>query len=340
MGNTNTTPPELDERFSEPEGWRWHNFTRPTKDGGRKVRFGSVSPKDSVPDAVVVCLPGLSEFAEKYYEVARTCLSKNLAFWTLDWYGQGGSERYLPDRQKRHGVSFDEDVEDFRYFITEYVKHASVHPDVGRIPMAMLGHSMGATIGLHYLHKYPDMFECAAFTGPLLGMKAAKIKAFGALLSISGTLSSVLGKTYIKNGAPWSKGKRAESGPEALSNDPERVKVHGAWFEHKPELQVGSATYGWLHHALKACAQANRPEFLQSLDKSFLLCSAEEEHLVDNERIEQACKQLKRCKHMALKGARHEILMEKDAVRDEFFDAFYALIKETIIDRPETLKPF
>ena len=37
---------------------------------------------------------------------------------------------------------------------------------------------------------------------------------------------------------------------------------------------------------------------------------------------------------------KHEILMEKDAIRNDFIDRFYALIKESIIDRPETLKPF
>ena len=71
MGNTQNNAPDLEERFLEPEGWRWHSFTRPTQSGGRKIRFGSVFPKDSVPDAVVVCLPGLSEFSEKYYEMSR-----------------------------------------------------------------------------------------------------------------------------------------------------------------------------------------------------------------------------------------------------------------------------
>ncbi len=340
MGNTDDTPPQLEERFSEPEGWRWHHFKRPTANGERKIRFGSVFPKDSVPDAVVVCLPGLSEFAEKYYEVARTCLSKNLAFWTLDWYGQGASERYLKNPQKRHGASFDEDVEDFRYFITQYVKHACVHPDVGRIPMAMLGHSMGATIGLKYLHKYPDMFECAGFIAPLMGIQKVKNIPNSALMALSGTLNALMGKSYIAGGSDWTKDMRPFQGCEALCSDPERVKIHTAWFEHKPELQVGSPTYGWLHNALKACADVNKKDFLSAIDKSFLICAAEKEHLVDNDRIEAAAKHLQRCTFKTLKGAHHEILMETDEIRDEFFNDFYAMIKETIIERPETLKPF
>ena len=191
MGNTQNNAPDLEERFLEPEGWRWHSFTRPTQSGGRKIRFGSVFPKDSVPDAVVVCLPGLSEFSEKYYETARTLLDKNIAFWTLDWFGQGGSDRYLKNRQKRHAVSFDEDVEDLRYFITEYVKHACVHPDVGRIPMAMLSHSMGETIGLTYHHNSPDMFKCSAVIALFLWLQAGKSIPAYASLSLRCSLWSI-----------------------------------------------------------------------------------------------------------------------------------------------------
>ncbi len=35
-----------------------------------------------------------------------------------------------------------------------------------------------------------------------------------------------------------------------------------------------------------------------------------------------------------------KVLMEKDDIRDEFFTAFHQIVKETIIDCPETLKPF
>lgn len=339
MGNTQNNAPDLEERFLEPEGWRWHSFTRPTQSGGRKILFGSVFPKDSVPDAVVVCLPGLSEFSEKYYETARTLLDKNIAFWTLDWFGQGGSDRYLKNRQKRHAVSFDEDVEDLRYFITEYVKHACVHPDVGRIPMAMLGHSMGATIGLKYLHKYPDMFECAALIAPLMGLQAVKSIPASALMPLSGALRA-MGTSYIMGGSDWKPEMRPFEGPEALCTDPKRVKVHTAWFEHNPELQVGSPTYGWVYHALKACSAVRKQSFLEQIDKTFLICAAEGEHLVDNARIKRACDHLEKCTFKMFEGAHHEIIMEKDEIRDEFFNAFYEMIKETIIERPETLKPF
>ena len=147
-----------DTLFSEPKGWRWHHFTRATKGMERKIRFGSVFPQDNIPDAIVVCLPGLSEFGEKYFEVAQNCLDMNLAFWVLDWTGQGASSRYLKNTHKRHGGHFEEDVADLHKFIMDYIKHSSVHPDKGRIPMVMLAHSMGREYRLAIFTRSPRNF--------------------------------------------------------------------------------------------------------------------------------------------------------------------------------------
>ncbi len=336
MSNIDTNIPDIEDRFLEPGGWRWHSFTR----AGRKIRFGSISPKDSIPDAVIVCLPGLSEFGEKYYEIARRCNQMNLAFWIIDWMGQGGSGRYLKNPQKRHATNFQNDVDDLHYFYTEYIKHSSVHPDVGRIPVAMLGHSMGANIGLHYLKQHPDIFECAAFTAPMIGLKALQNMPMPLALMLSESLNLFIGKNYVKGGGDWSPSMRPFDGPEALSSDTERVKIHTKWFEKKSELKVGHITYGWVHSALMACARLNRKALLNTIETPCLIALAGHEELVDNQKIRRAAESLKSCKLVEFPDARHEILMEKDEIRDEFFKDFHALIKENIIDRPETLKPF
>lgn len=337
MSVTAPAPPELDERFLEPPGWRWHSFKRE----GRKIRFGSVFPKDTIPKAVVICLPGLSEFGEKYFETARTCLDMDLAFWVIDWMGQGQSSRYLSNPQKRHSNGFQHDVDDLHYFILEYVKHSCVHPDVGRIPVAMLGHSMGATIGMLYLHQHPEVFECATFTAPLFGIKSLEDMSPAMLHAASGLLSGLRGKSYVKGGGPWNAAAmRPSEGPDVLSSDPVRVNVHAQWFEAEPTLQVGSPTYGWLREAIKACSRILDPGFLNDIKTPCLLALAGKDTLVENSKIRSVAAALENGTLIEFEEAFHEILMEKDEIRDAFFKAFYAHIKEYIIDRPETLKPF
>lgn len=332
--------PPLEDRFTEPDGWRWHHFTRKSKTGDRTLRFGSVFPKDSVPDAVVVCLPGLSEFGEKYFEVARTCLGLNLAFWVIDWMGQGASARYLKNPQKRHSRDFEEDVEDLHFLYTEYIKHSSVHPDVGRIPVAMLSHSMGGNIGLQYLHRHPDVFECAGFSAPMFGIQTLSALPQWFSNGLSATLKNMAGGCFVFGGGPWNDNMRAFDGKDALSRDPERVKLHSWWFAEKPDLQVGSPTFGWIYHALQACERVCDADFSSQVSTPCYIGLAEDDRLIENDAARLVAGHLPQCSVQDFPQARHEILMETNTVRDAFFKSFYALIEETIIQKPETLKPF
>ena len=332
---TNTkTPKDLEERFTQPKGWRSHHF----ESNGMRIAFGSVFPEDSVPDAVVVCLPGLSEFIEKYYEVARTCLGMNLAFWVLDWPGQGRSDRHLSNPHKRHGQNFDLEVDRLHDFILAYIKHSSVHPDVGRIPMAMLGHSMGANIGLRYLEKYPDTFECAAFSAPMFGIKTLNSIPFsGFLLSF---LNLIMPKSYVTGGGDWHENMRTNNGFAIFSHDEERNKIHEAWSNADSDLAVGSPTFRWLYHAQKSCKLINKQSFLSSIKTHCLITIAGKETIVDNYNAAHAAGHIENAQLLEFQNSGHEILMETDEIRDKFFTAFHKLIEKTIIERPETLKPF
>lgn len=332
---TITVPNDLEERFTAPAGFRFHAFTR----NGRKVRFGSVFPKDSIPDAVVVCLPGLSEPIEKYFEIARDLLDKNLAVWVIDWMGQGGSGRYLKKPHKRHSAGFNQDVEDLHKLILEYVKHSSVHPDKGRIPMAMLGHSLGGNIGMRYLAAHPNTFECAAFSAPLLGINKISDLPGGLVMTAAQVLNSVAGKAYAKDQENWSPATRdQEPGTGAFSSDAARDTVHGKWLAANPDLQIGGVTYGWVYQALLSCKKLHK--IAPQIETPILLGLAEEDTIVHNGEIEKISKTLPHATLLKLPKSKHEILMETNTIRSAFIEGFYQNIRENIIEKPETLKPF
>ncbi len=143
--------PALESRFLEPTGWRWDFFTNGQ---GKKLRYGMVMPPAGKPDALVVVLPGLSEFCEKYFEIARAMLERNLGLFVLDWRGQGKSDRYLDNPHKRHSEGFDRDVADLHQLTTQQVL-----PAASGAPLVMLAHSMGGNIGLRYLRRPSRSFR-------------------------------------------------------------------------------------------------------------------------------------------------------------------------------------
>jgi lysophospholipase len=327
--------PDVEERFLPPQGWRWHSFKN-TK--GRRLRFGSVFPEDRVPEAVVIGLQGMSEFTEKYFETARDLQKLGIAFWMLDWQGQGKSERHLKNPHKRHSTTFDEDVSDLHFFIMEYVKHSAVHPDVGRIPLVMLGHSMGANIGLRYLYRHPDTFAAAAFTAPLFGINALKHLPNWMALGVTAAFQEMMDHDYVPSHGNWTEVNRKKPGKSIFSSDPIRDSIHNTWCLFDPDLQVGGVTYGWLHEANLSCAKLQKQNVLEDIKTPCLFAIPGKEKLVNNKIARKSIKHLPNAKILELPDAAHEILMESDVHRDKFFKSFIDLLKVNNVS--EQLKPF
>ena len=88
-----------------------------------------------------VCLfQGRAEFIEKYFETIRDLRARGFAVATLDWRGQGLSDRALRNPHKGHVRSFSQYQIDLEAFINEVVL-----PDCPP-PVFALAHSMGATV--------------------------------------------------------------------------------------------------------------------------------------------------------------------------------------------------
>lgn len=327
--------PDIEARFLEPKNWRWHQF----KVGEQTVRYGSVFPKDSIPDGVVVCLPGLGEFAEKYFELARDMVNLNLAFWVIDWPMQGKSSRPLRNPHKLHAKDFNDFVVALDRLCLDYIKPSSVHPDKGRIPMIMLGHSMGANIGLRYLLTKPESFICASFTAPLLGIRATKLLPHW----VEYPLSKLLGfmrRSYVWGNTDWNDKIRSNVGNDIHSSDPERDSVHRAWMLSDPELRNGGPTFGWVKAAISSCNILYKKENLKSLEIPMQFFAAGQEQIVSNRAIRRACKLIAHADYHHIDGAKHEIIMERDEYRKQFLELFDKFVDEKVRQNDNRLTLF
>jgi lysophospholipase len=305
--------PGLEERFLQPAGWQWHNFMH----NGRQVRFGRVMPQN--PEAIIVCLPGLSEFAEKYYETAHDCLKRNFGFYVIDWLGQGKSERLVRNSQKRHSLGYVQDVEVLHTLITQHIEKNA--------PLAMLAHSMGAHIGLHYLIKHPGIFSCACLSAPLLAVKGLQILP-GPLAGLATRITSLLAPlSYVAGFSDWRESVRTTPALNFFSGDEVRSAIHNAWCLADPDLQVGGITYGWLYETHKSCLELWRKERLKSVAIPCVIGLAGRENFVSNAAIRKAASIMPNAKLLEFPDSRHEILMESDEIRNKLLDAFYELIR-------------
>ncbi len=326
----------LSERFLAPPGWGTHFFIN--EKNGHKIHYGSVFPQRSEPPvAIVVCLGGLSEFAEKYFEVAHDMLDRGYAFWFIDWQYQGRSGRLPEFPQRRHSDGFDEDVSDLHKLIADYIKPSSTHPDKGRIPLLMLGHSMGGNIGLHFLLEHPQYFDAAAFSAPLIGIHNFKwpLQLLATLISF---ILPIVGKRYVFKGTDWNEAMRKGDGSEIFSSDTVRDKLHKYWSITEPDLQVGNVTFGWVIKALKSCARLKKPKALGAIKTPVLIGIASEDKIIDNDILRAVSSRLPYGRVLEINGAHHEILMERDEYRNLFLSAFDKMVEENKIATPENVK--
>lgn len=330
----NSPVPALDDRFSEPEGWRWHSFLNKK---GKRIRYGSVFPKDSIPNAIVVALPGLNEFAEKYYEMARSMLDRNLAFWVIDWYGQGRSDR--PDPEQKEISTFEDNITDLHQFLSDYVFPASVHPDKGRIARVMLGHSAGGNIGLRYMYRHPDAFMCAMLSAPLLHTHHKQNIPLPLYLAWLKLLSPFHDKhpSCHKHTSPII---RPETDENLFSNDEIRRTVHNAWYNADKDLQADPLTIGWIQQAMQSCHILQKKRFLKDIKTPVLMAMAGQEALVSNRAIKKAVRLMPLAELLELPEAKHEIFMEKDKSRDLFLKSFDEFLDIHVLQKEERLKPF
>lgn len=296
--------PTLETRFLPPLNWEPSNFKNP--ETGHIIHYSFCLVAN--PKGTVIALPGLSEFGEKYIETARFFNNEGYNFYVIDWAYQGRSTRFANNPHKRHSDGYENDLSDLHYLISNIAELNQ--------PLYLLGHSMGAHIGLRYLHQHPNIINAASFSAPMLGITDLKYVS-KALLFLLPKLH-FLSKKYIPRGSDWSEDKRVNLKNNVFSHDKTRDKIHNAWSKTNPDLQVGNATIKWVYESLKSINFLKTQNILSAIKTPSLMAYADKEEIVSNEEIIKASHIMPYSTILPLSPSKHEILMETDAVRDKF----------------------
>ncbi|PKP62749.1 MAG: alpha/beta hydrolase, partial [Alphaproteobacteria bacterium HGW-Alphaproteobacteria-8] len=112
---------------------------------------------------LVTLLQGRTEFCEKYAGVAADFAARGFDVATLDWRGQGASQRPVGHPRKGHVGDFAE----FQRDLAALLASAPVAGHGG--PRVMLAHSMGGAIGLRALTAGRLQVSAAVFCSPMWG---------------------------------------------------------------------------------------------------------------------------------------------------------------------------
>lgn len=260
----------------------------------------------------VFIFSGRTEYAEKYALVATELIAKGFTVATLDWRGQGLSDRLAADQMLGH-------VRKFSDYQLDVVAALDALNDLGvPRPLHLIGHSMGGCIGLRALAN-GQPFERAGFSGPMWGIKTEGFLSLLAPFVPQMASAMGLGLLYAPGTSKTSFMMTTPFEDNTLTTDPERLKAMQAQAAFDPRLTLGGPSLHWLAQAfaeMKNLLAAPRPEtptvtFLGAL-----------EAITDAAKIKEMSSNWASEELIIIDGAKHELMMERDEVRSRVLNGY------------------
>lgn len=225
-------------------------------------------------NGAIVISHGFTEFATKYSEMIWYFMLAGYSVCFLEHRGHGRSVRDIDNPSLVW-------IDDWHRYVADLNKFAF---DVGREyaggrPLFLYSHSMGGGIGAALLETYPDTFDRAVLSSPMIapqtGMPNWAAYLLSSLMCVCG-----LGKHIVFG--------QSEFTPELdMSDHQGACEARVRWYQQQRiddvHNQTYAATFEWVRQSLKLSHAVQKPRACENIDTPLLLFQAERDQWVLNE---------------------------------------------------------
>jgi lysophospholipase len=235
---------------------------------------------------------------------------------TLDWRGQGGSDRLFEDARLGHVLDFSHFARDLDAFM-RLIALPECPP-----PFYALAHSMGASILFANLARRSRWFERMVATAPMIDL--ARVPPAPRL--IAEVLCGLgLSRRIVPGWSPKPVVLKPFQG-NPVTSDAARYANAAAVALAAPQLAIGGPTVGWVRAAFRQMDALADPLFGEDWRIPSLVVLAGEDRIVSTPAAEHFIRKLRATTAVTVAGALHEVMQERDALRDRFWAAFDAFV--------------
>lgn len=286
-------------------------------DDGVKLRYAVFRPPVE-PQGTVVIVQGRAECIEKYFETVRDLLVRRFVVVAFDLRGQGGSQRLLRRAPLGHVADYQDYVADLDAILDQIV-----FPDCPA-PIFALGHSTGSTVLLLASVGGRSRFRRQVLLSPFLGLpEDGYVGLARAVCAVAnglgfGRLSIPRGRKHLAHALTFETNR--------LTSDRRRYERNAALNRVHPELSVGAPTIGWTAAAFRAFGRIDAEEFAPRIRVPTLLMAAGADEIVSVAAAERFASRFKVGHLIVVPAARHELLQERDGIREQVLAAFDAFV--------------
>ena len=286
-----------------------------TRDG-LKLRVARWPVSGAARGTVAIAM-GRSEFIEQYYEVVAALLARRFDVVIWDWRGQGQSDREIRQGRRGHVSSFAAYRRDLVAVEAQVLRAFAPRPWYG------FGHSMGGALLIDQAHDRTSPFERLVLSAPMIDVPLRYKKSVRALARVVNAVG--FGSRLIPGGKEVSPFTRAFV-DNVLTRDPRQYRRLATAITQLPKLAVGAPTVRWLVGAFDLMQRFENPFYAVETLLPILIVASGADRIVDTAATERFAIRLKAGSCLVVPGARHQLIMEGEAVTAQFWAAFDAFI--------------
>jgi lysophospholipase len=292
--------PPIDRR-ALAQGMRLWTWAAP--DGWKHRRLDWPQPEDWPARGSLLFVGGRGDFVEKYVEALTEWHRRGWQVASFDWRGQGQSKG---DIVSGHFDSFDILIDDLAALVDDW--SLSSPP-----PHVVVAHSMGGHMLLRLIIARRPKLAAAVLVAPMIRVNSGLIPAWLAPLIAAAATRLGFSRRPLW-GAPLARAPAGSKRQRVLTSCPDRYEDEAFWWDRHPDHASSAPTFGWLNAAYRS-GRAFTPAALGAVDLPILLLGAEQDALVSAAAIRRTARLLPGAELMMLPDSAHEILRERDDVR-------------------------
>lgn len=266
------------------------------------------------PTKCLVILPGRSEPIQKYAEVVHSLdtgpLTGEFKYFLMDHRGQGSSDRMLSgeplDSEKGYVDEFENYVLDLKTFMDAVVSKTNCSEKI------LLAHSLGAGIAIDFLQQFPDYFDRAALSSPMLKILTAPYSYTVARSIVLASMASGRGAKLAIGQKLFNPIRNFEA--NSFTTSKARYDMAMDMFDMFPKTRLGGVTNRWLNETMKRTSHI-RTKYSEIKIPLHVFHAGNELYSEKNEMI-RFCEEAVFCNRTYLPNSKHEVLMDKDENRN------------------------
>lgn len=272
---------------------------------GIRLRVGIWKNKSPRLGTIMV-FPGRTEYIEKYGRMITFLDGLGFSVFVVDWRGQGLSARTTEDPRTGHVQRFSDYQNDVAAMVA-----AAEELELPK-PWNLIGHSMGACIGLRALTEGLAV-DSSAFTGPMWNINLPALRRAAAWPA--SWAAQALGKGHVY--APGTDGQSyvlsTDFSDNRLTHDIEMYRYFVKQASNLTDCQIGGPSMGWLFQTLKETRSLTQ---VRSPDVPCIAFCGEQDLVVDPAAVRRRMAKWPDGKLEIVEGAKHDIFSEVPHIRE------------------------